>query len=415
MFKEIIFILVLLFFLHCSPGAQIKITVDVKSTGEPISEYIYGQFIEHLGRCIYGGIWAELLEDRKFYYPITDDYNPYGTANDPFWKAGDYKYLNASAWQVIGPRGTITMDSVNAYTGKHSPVVQLPGDGTTAGIRQPGLALVKGKKYTGRIVLAGDPEAEPVEVRLVLDDGSVLSQKIEKLTSEYQSYPIQFIATTSSKKAQLEIISTGKGRFAIGTVSLMPADNIKGWRSDVVALLKELNSPIYRWPGGNFVSGYNWRDGIGDSDKRPPRKNPAWKGVEHNDVGIHEFMELMDILGAEPYIAVNTGLGTVEEVAEEVEYCNGSADTPMGKLRAQNGHPEPYHVTWWAVGNEMYGSWQLGHMPLAEYVKKLAYCFYERLNTSKPSFNNRKSFYYLSLRFHYVRRAINNPFRKETS
>ncbi len=263
-----------------------------------------------------------------------------------------------------------TMDSANAYAGKHSPLVQLPGDGTTAGIRQLGLALVKGKQYTGRIVLAGDPEVAPVEVRLVLDDGSILIQKIEKLTSEYQTYPIQFIASTYSNQTQLEIISTGKGRFAIGTISLMPADNIKGWRSDVIVLLTELNSPIYRWPGGNFVSGYNWRDGLGDRDKRPPRKNPAWKGVEHNDVGIHEFMDLMDILDAEPYIAVNTGLGTVEEVAEEVEYCNGSVDTPMGKLRAQNGHPDPYHVTWWAVGNEMYGSWQLGHMPLSEYVKK---------------------------------------------
>ena len=95
----------------------------------------------------------------------------------------------------------------------------------------------------------------------------------------------------------------------------MPADNIKGWRSDVVALLKELDSPIYRWPGGNFVSGYNSRDGIGERDKRPPRKNPAWKGIEHDDVGIHEFMDLMEIIGAEPYVALNTGRGTIEEAA----------------------------------------------------------------------------------------------------
>ena len=74
--------------------------------------------------------------------------------------------------------------------------------------------------------------------------------------------------------------------FRIGAVSLMPVDNLRGWRVDTVALLKELDSPIYRWPGGNFVSGYNWRDGIGDRDRRPPRHNPAWKGVEPNDVGI---------------------------------------------------------------------------------------------------------------------------------
>ena len=76
------------------------------------------------------------------------------------------------------------------------------------------------------------------------------------------------------------------------------------------------------------------------------------------------------MIGAEPYVSVNTGLGTVEDVAKEVEYCNGSTDTPMGKLRADNGHPEPYSVKWWAVGNEMFGNWQLGNMPLAQYVQK---------------------------------------------
>ena len=162
----------------------------------------------------------------------------------------------------------------------------------------------------------------------------------------------------------------GKGSFQIGAVSIMPEDNIDGWRADVVALLKELNSPIYRWPGGNFVSGYNWRDGIGDRDTRPPRTNPAWRGVESNDVGIHEFMNLMSLIGAEPYICLNTGLGTVKDAADEVEYCVGSPDTPMGKLRVANGHPKPFPVSWWAIGNEMYGQWQLGHMPLADYVKK---------------------------------------------
>ena len=150
----------------------------------------------------------------------------------------------------------------------------------------------------------------------------------------------------------------------------MPADNILGWRADTLALLKELDSPVYRWPGGNFVSGYDWKDGIGDPDRRPPRKNPAWKGVEPNDVGLHEFMDLMREIGAEPFVAVNTGLGEVDAAAEQVQYANGAADTPMGKLRAENGHPQPFGVEWWAIGNEMYGDWQLGHMPLEQYVEK---------------------------------------------
>ncbi len=351
-------------FLSNSLAASDSITINTEKTKEPISKYIYGQFIEHLGRCIYGGIWAEMLEDRKFYYPITDDFNPWGIADDKFWGTGDYKYLNASPWQVIKPPGTVVMDSTNAYVGAHTPVIHVPGDGTIAGICQEGLAIVKGKNYIGRIILAGDNETLPISVRLVLDNGKIISQDIKNISSEFQAYPLKFIAPSSSENVRIEIISKGKGKFKIGTLSLMPADNIKGWRKDVVALLKELDSPVYRWPGGNFVSGYNWRDGIGERDKRPPRKNPAWKGVEHNDVGIHEYIQLMELINAEPFIAVNTGLGTVEEVAEEVEYCNGSADTPMGKLRTRNGHPEPFNVKWWAAGNEMYGSWQLGNMPL---------------------------------------------------
>lgn len=348
--------------------AQTSVKIDFEKTRPPISKYIYGQFIEHLGRCIYGGIWAEMLEDRKFFYPITAEFNPWGTADDPYWESGEFKYLNASPWQVLGA-ARVTMDATHPYVGAQTPVIQLPGDGL-AGIFQAGLAVEKDQKYTGRIILAGDATAAPITVRLVLDNGTVLTNQIQQISAVFQTFPLEFVAPAASDAVQIEIGSAGKGQFKIGTLSLMPANNLKGWRQDVIALLNELDSPIYRWPGGNFVSGYNWRDGIGPRDQRPPRKNPAWKGIEHNDVGIHEYMELMELIHADPFIAVNTGLGTVAEVAEEVEYCNGASDTPLGKLRAQNGHPEPYKIQYWAVGNEMYGSWQLGHMPLEEYVKK---------------------------------------------
>ncbi|MGA2070462.1 MAG: beta-L-arabinofuranosidase domain-containing protein [Sedimentisphaerales bacterium] len=350
--------------------APMKIEIDTSKTREPISKYIYGQFIEHLGRCIYGGIWAEMLEDRKFFYPITDEYKPWGTDKDPRWNAGEYKYLKGSPWKVIGPAGTVTIDTNNPYVGSHTPVIHLTGDSNETGISQEGLAIVKDKGYTGRIILAGDTFAGPVIVRIVPDKGNAINIDVGRISPEFKPHLFAFTAPESSDNVRIEIVGTGKGMFKIGTLSLMPADNIKGWRSDVVALLKELDSPIYRWPGGNFVSGYNWRDGIGERDKRPPRKNPAWKGIEHDDVGIHEFMDLMEIIGAEPYVALNTGKGTMEEAAAEVEYFNSSTDTPMGKLRAQNGHLEPYNAKWWAVGNEMYGNWQIGYMPLEQYVKK---------------------------------------------
>jgi alpha-N-arabinofuranosidase len=354
----------------------VQVTIDGAAAGEPISPYVYGQFIEHLGRCIYGGLWAEMLEDRKFYYPVTGEapawemYTPGPRSWDG--EGHPYELLMRSPWMIIGEKGAVTMEHEGPYVGEHSPRIRLPGRGRRAGIQQERLGLVAGRRYTGRIVLSGDRAAAPIEVSLVWGSGASDHETvaIPRIGSEYATVPVAFTSGGSTDNGRLEIVGRGTGSFSIGAVSLMPADNLRGWRHDTVALLKELDSPVYRWPGGNFVSGYDWKDGIGDPDRRPPRKNPAWKGVESNDVGIHEFMELCREIGAEPFIAVNTGLGGVEGAAEEIEYVNGAPDTPMGKLRAQNGHPLPFGVAWWAIGNEMYGDWQLGHMPLSQYVKK---------------------------------------------
>jgi alpha-L-arabinofuranosidase len=350
--------------------------VNLNQTGEPISPYIYGQFIEHLGRCIYGGIWAEMLEDRKFYYPV-DGETPAWTMYKPGPRSWDgeghpYELLTRSPWMIIGDKDAVAMVTDNAYVGEHTPRIALPGGGTPAGLLQERLGLLDGRQYTGRIVLAGDPQAAPIEVSLVWGIGASDRDTvvIDEIGRDFSKFPLRFTARNTTDNGRIEIVSRGKGRFQVGTVSLMPADNIQGWRADTVALLKQLNSPVYRWPGGNFVSGYDWKDGIGDPDRRPPRKNPAWKGIEHNDVGLHEFMDLCREIDTEAFIAVNTGLGGAEAAAEEIEYVNGATDTRMGKLRERNGHAQPWGVKWWAIGNEMYGDWQLGHMPLEEYVKK---------------------------------------------
>jgi len=328
-----------------------RASVDASKTLAPISKYIYGQFIEHLGRCIYQGIWAEMLEDRKFYYPVGDKESP---------------------WKAIGEPRNIRMNPIIPYVGVHAPEVRMKANGEAGGVVQDKLAVIAGKNYKGRIVVAGDPGAIPVHVSLVWGTGpnDRMTADIGDLGPDYRTVPFSFKAGGSSENARFEIFSNGSEAFRVGTVSLMPADNVDGFRPEVLKVLKELNSPVYRWPGGNFVSGYNWKEGIGDPDRRPPRKNPAWLGVEHNDVGIHEFLRFCGLIGTEPYIALNSGQGHETLAAEEVEYANGAADTPMGKWRAQNGHPAPWKVEFWSIGNEMYGNWQLGHMPLEDYVKK---------------------------------------------
>ncbi len=150
----------------------------------------------------------------------------------------------------------------------------------------------------------------------------------------------------------------------------MPADNVSGFKAASVRLLKEQGISLARWPGGNFVSAYDWRDGIGDADKRPPRRELAWNGLESNDMGIDDFMAFCHLIGAEPYIAVNAGLGDAHSAAEEVEYVNSPATSRLGQLRAANGHAAPYGVRIWGIGNEMYGPWQWGHMAVTQYPEK---------------------------------------------
>jgi alpha-N-arabinofuranosidase len=150
----------------------------------------------------------------------------------------------------------------------------------------------------------------------------------------------------------------------------MPADNVEGFHPGLIKHIKEAGFKMVKWPGGNFVSTYYWRDGLGDPDQRPPRIMPDFNLAESNDMGLHEFMTFCRLIGAEPDLAINSGFGEATDAAEEVEYMNGSVDTPMGKLRAAHGHPEPYKIKYWTIGNEMYGPWQYGHMSLNQYCLK---------------------------------------------
>ncbi len=344
------------------PQPTIEATVHLDQEGAPIHPFVHGMFTELLGNMFENGIWAEMLSDRKFFYPVdnSETLNPRNSRRHQL------------RWRPVGPQSAIRMDKENAYVGKQSPIISL--DSGKAGIRQAGLWLENGRGYTGRVVLRAEGSAK-VSVSLVWGNGAADRQTIilDGLTKDYKKYPFTFTAGADVQDAALEIVGEGSGSFEVGAVSLMPADNVDGYRADILAILKEVGSPIYRWPGGNFLSGYEWRDGIGDPDQRPPRYDYAWNTVESNDMGTDEYLTWCRLLGSEPYLVVNTGFGDAYSAAQWVEYVNGSVDTPMGLLRAKNGHPEPYGVIYWGVGNEGYGEWQLGHMSPAHYVLKHNY------------------------------------------
>lgn len=146
----------------------------------------------------------------------------------------------------------------------------------------------------------------------------------------------------------------------------------QGFREDVLELVKKLNVPIVRYPGGNFVSGYNWEDGTGDRTKRPRRMELAWGVTETNQVGIDEFQEWAKRAGSDVMMAVNLGTRGPEEARNCVEYCNSSTDTYYANLRRKNGFEDPFGIKVWCLGNEMDGSWQMGSKTAEEYGRTAA-------------------------------------------
>jgi alpha-L-arabinofuranosidase len=338
-------------------------TIDTTEVRPPVSKYEFGMFIEHIGSLIYRSLWSEMLDDRKFYFPITSK------EETPVGRQGGFRGMQLRKWRPVGPDEVVVMDKDLPFVGDQSPRIQLDSS-TPHGIRQSGLALVKGKKYIGRIYLRGTPGSK-VKVSLIWGDGANDRQTVSVGPSDtYKKFSLAFTANADTDKGTFEITGTGAGNFHIGTASLMPADNVQGFRPDTIALLRQLHSGFWRLPGGNFLSDWSWYDGIGDPDKRPPTFDYAWNAMQANDVGMDEFMTLCKLIGVEPYITVNAGFGDAHSAAEEVEYMNGSVHTRLGAMRARNGHPEPYHVKFWNIGNEPYGAWQLGRTDLKYYILK---------------------------------------------
>ena len=149
-----------------------------------------------------------------------------------------------------------------------------------------------------------------------------------------------------------------------------PLADANGFRSDVVREVKELAVPIIRYPGGNFVSGYNWLDGVGPKNQRPTVLERAWNSLETNQFGTNEFVDWCRMVGSEPLLGMNFGTGTAEMAVAYVEYCNLERGTKWSDLRRSHGYEKPHNVRYWCLGNEMDGPWQIGQMQSREYGRK---------------------------------------------
>jgi alpha-N-arabinofuranosidase len=144
----------------------------------------------------------------------------------------------------------------------------------------------------------------------------------------------------------------------------------EGFRKDVIDACREINYRILRYPGGNFLSGYHWQDGVGEKHLRPRKRELAWQSIETNQFGTDEFMSFCKKLNCKPMLGVNLGTGTIEEAGHWVEYCNGEGGTQFADLRIAHGHVSPHNVSHWCLGNEMDGHWQIGHLDAHSYATK---------------------------------------------
>lgn len=340
--------------------ASIHINRD-KIIGE-VHDYLYGANLEHIGQTIYGGIWAEMLRDRKFagndkmYTTISEGLN---TVNPNIgvivpWESVNHDYENIS----------FIHDNTTYYTGVQSQRISIyQADGLQHGIQQKGIYLQAQSAYDLRLVLKG--EGQIVTVQL----GDV-TWTIENVSTEWTTYETVLTPQSTIPDGVLSITTKVLGNLWIGCASLMPSNHLKGYRPDIIEALRDWKPTFLRWPGGNFVSAYDWQLGIGDRDKRPTYLDPTWHQWESNDMGTDEFLDLCELVGSDALLTINMGTGTAEEAAAWVEYCNGSVDTHFGAIRAANGHPESYNLKTWFVGNEQFGNWQVGHVDAETYARK---------------------------------------------
>jgi len=307
------------------------VRIDAGAAGPPVSPLIYGQQLEPVGAALEGGLWAEMLRDRKFLHPVG---------------------ATASPWKPIGGEGVVQMVAEQPFAGAHSPRVTLRAEEYPNGLTQGGLRLRAGRRYVCRMALCGDPAAGPIHVALVWGTGLAdrQSQTVDAVSPEYTVATVELGVGADTSDGHLEITGLGDQWFGVGAVSLMPVEHVNGMRPDVLACLTELGASIYRWPGGNASGTWDWQASVGDRDRRAPRLQGDGVTVENNDFGVDEFLAFCAEVQAEPCIAVNAGTGDAGSAARLVEYVTGSPGSPMGQVRATNGRQEPYPVSWWAIG-----------------------------------------------------------------
>jgi alpha-N-arabinofuranosidase len=328
-------------------------TVPLKVTSEllfneTISPNQYGQFIEYLCDLV-PSMWAEKLCDGSF-----EGLTPYKVV---YLKETDFR---EHPWYPVGAtnRAGFTRDKAHPVSGLVAGKVATRGDTPcTVGIAQDGIAVTPEQPCVFSCYLKQEGITGPVTVRLHRDGKTYATTEFQP-TDKWVKYRARLVIQGSDTSATLSITFKGPGTLWLDNASLMPEKTVGGWRPDVVEAVKALKPGVIRFGGSALddsnLGEFDWRDTIGDPDKRKPFR--AWGGLQPTGPGLEEIVQFCRHVGAEPLICVRVSKKGPEDAAAQVEYFNGAASTPMGSLRAKNGHPEPYKIKYWQIGNERAGA-----------------------------------------------------------
>ena len=274
-------------------------------------------------------------------------------------------------WKLSGSQiGSAFTEKEGAFNDATSLVLRGTATGGECGLRQGPKCLVKGETYRGSLWLRS-PRGYSAAVRMRDAAGTIIFEKaFDQLPPEWSKREFSFEAPADTPDAVFEVVSKGEGQVSVDMINLFSqsALAVGGFRPDLLAAIKDIKPATIRYPGGSFVYNYRWKDAVGPREKRRYYPTEIWEDRDANQFGTDEFMELCRRTGAEPVIAVNIKRSVVEAV-EWLEYCNGAADTAWGKVRAANGHPEPYNVKIWEIGNE---EWVMGLEKYAAALTKFA-------------------------------------------
>ena len=345
MIRTTLILLALLAAVHVpaiAASARVKISARPAHAGR-ISHYLFGSFIELLDDLV-PGMRAQMLNDGGF---------------DGVLPSASWCYYNGEP--NIRDREWDTNDTwTYATVGGSRCAKLLPRKGRPASLTQSCLAVKKGMTYlfSGYFSSSGSGLGARVILKTQLPDGKwmvLASCSVPAPTKPPQPQKLQckMVSSGASDRVVFELKATGAGVLSADRLSLMPADNVKGWRKDVVQAIKEARPGLIRW-GGSVIDpgGYRWKDGIGSPDDRPAFPNKVWGRIDPNDVGIDEFLAFCELVGAEPLVCVSFSDGA-QSARDLVEYCNGAVTSEWGGRRAANGHPKPYGVKFWQIGNEL--------------------------------------------------------------